>query len=171
MKKIIVTNKFIIREFILEDAEDLFELESDPRVNKYIPGNKLLTLNECKKEINLYIKNYSNGNLERWAILLRNTKEFVGVAGFRYLPSINKTEIGLKILPKFWGKNFSKEIGNALIHYGLVKLDLDEIIAMADPNNIGSIKSLESIGMTFLKNGYYYGNKVVYYSTKPQEMS
>ncbi|MDD4779653.1 MAG: GNAT family N-acetyltransferase [Tissierellia bacterium] len=166
MKNIIITNRFIIREFVLEDAESLFKLEGNPRVNKYIPGNKLMTLNECKKEINLYIKNYYKGKLERWAIILRNTKEFVGVTGFRYLSSINRTEIGLKILPEFWGRGFATEIGNALIHYGMVKLDLDEIIAMADPNNIRSIKSLENIGMTFLKNGYYLGNKVVYYSTR-----
>lgn len=164
MKIIITTNRFIIREFVTQDAEDLFKLEGDKRVNEYIPGNRLLTLNDCKREINIYINNYKKSNLGRWPIFLKNTNEFIGVTGFRYLQNIKKTEIGLKLLPKHWGKGYATEIGNALIHYGLTQLKLNEIIAMADPNNTRSVKSLENLGMTFVKNGYYNGNKVVYFN-------
>jgi len=164
MKQVLKTNRLIIREFVNEDAEDLYRLESDPRVIEYIPGSKLLSLNECKREIKKYINNYKTNELGSWPIVLKSTNEFVGITGFRYLPSIKKTEIGMKILPLFWGNGYSTEVGNALIHYGLSKLKLNEIIAMADPDNIKSIKSLESLGMRFIKYGYYNGAKVSYYN-------
>jgi len=164
MKQVIKTNRLIIREFVNEDVDDLYKLESDARVIEYIPGSKLLTLNECKREINQYINNYKKSELGSWAIILKSTNEFIGITGFRYLPGLKKTEIGTKILPLFWGNKYSTEVGNALIHYGLYKLKLNEIIAMADPNNIKSIKSLESLGMRFIKYGYYNGVKVSYYN-------
>jgi len=164
LKQIINASRLIIREFGDEDAEDLYKLESDPRVIEYIPGSKLLSLNECRREIKKYISNYKISDLGSWSIILKNTNEFIGITGFRYLSSIKKTEIGTKLLPSFWGNGYSTEVGNALIHYGLTELKLNEIIAIADPNNIKSIKSLESLGMKFIKYGYYNGVKVVYYN-------
>lgn len=164
MKEIIITNRLIIREFVNEDAEDLYKLESDSRVIEYIPGSKLLTLNDCKREIKKNIKNYKTSNLGNWPIFLNRTNEFIGITSFRYLPSIKKTEIGTKLLPLYWGKGYSTEIGNALIHYGLTKLKLNEIIAMTDPDNIKSIKSLESLGMKFVMYGNYNGYRVAYYN-------
>lgn len=164
LKIIADTNRLIIREFIIQDAEDLYKLESDSRVIEYIPGSRLLSLNECRREIKKFINNYKTSNLGRWPVFLKSTDEFIGVTGFRYLPSIKKTEIGTKLIPSFWGNGYSTELGNAIINYGLTKLKLKEIIAMADPDNIKSIGSLESLGMKFVKYGYYNGNRVVYYN-------
>ena len=164
MKQIIKSNRLIIREFVNEDAENLYRLESDPRVIEYIPGSKLLSLNECKQEIKKYIKDYKTSDLGSWPIILKSTNEFIGIAGFRYLSNLKKTEIGMKILPSFWGNGYSTEAGNVLIHYGLTQLKLNEIIAMTDPNNIKSIKSLESLGMKFNKYGYYNGARAAYYN-------
>nr|WP_312578830.1 GNAT family N-acetyltransferase [Sedimentibacter sp.] len=164
LKIIVDTNRLLIREFIRQDAEDLYKLESDSRVIEYIPGSRLLSLNECRREIKKYINNYKTNNLSRWPVFLKSTNEFIGVTGFRYLPSLKKTEIGTKLIPSFWGNGYSTELGNAIINYGLIKMKLNEIIAMADPENIKSIKSLESLGMKFVKYGYYNGNRVAYYN-------
>ncbi len=163
MKIIANTDRLIIREFVLQDAEDLYRLESDPRVAEYIPGSKLLSLSECRREIKRYMYDYKINNLGRWPIILKSTNEFIGVTGFRYISTIRKTEIGTKLIPDYWGNGYSTELGRAVISYGLMKLKLKEIIAMADPDNIRSIKSLESLGMEFIKYGYYNGNRVAYY--------
>lgn len=163
MRIIVNTDRLIIREFVLQDAEALYRLESDYRVVEYIPGSKLLSLNECRRQIKKYIHEYRNSNLGRWPVFLKSTNEFIGVTGFRYLSSIKKTEIGTKLIPDYWGNGYSTELGKSIINYGLMKLKLNEIIAMTDPDNIKALKSLESLGMEFLKYGYYNGNRVVYY--------
>jgi RimJ/RimL family protein N-acetyltransferase len=163
LKIIADTDRLIIREFIFQDVEDLYRLESDPRVIEYIPGSKVLSLHECRREIKKYIYDYKTSNLGRWPVFLKSTNEFIGVTGFRYLSTIRKTEIGTKLIPDYWGNGYSTELGIAIINYGLTKLKINEIIAMTDPDNVKALKSLESLGMEFLKYGYYNGNRVVYY--------
>ncbi|WP_293311844.1 GNAT family N-acetyltransferase, partial [Pedobacter sp. UBA5917] len=47
----------------------------------------------------------------------------------------------------FWGKGFATEAAIAARDYGFNELKLDEIIGIADINNLGSIHVLEKVGL------------------------
>lgn len=161
---VIVTDRLYIRKLNFKDLKNFSLLENNELVRKYIPNLNKSTIYECrdilKKHINKY--NYGNG-LNTWALELRDTNEFLGITGFRYLEDLKEVEIGIRLLPTYWKMGYATEVGKALIRYGFSELSLKKIIAMALPENKNSIKSLENIGLDFDRYGYFRGSKVAFF--------
>ncbi len=166
MNKIVETNRLIIREFEEDDLLSLYKIESDKRIIEFIPWNRLSTLRECRRQLRKYIENYRKNTLNSWAITVKDTKEVIGITQLFYSKKIKGVEIGTKILPEYWSKGYASELTKAVINYGLNELEIEEIIAVTDINNVGAIKSLENCGMKFKKYGYYNGSEAVFYNAK-----
>lgn len=164
MNKIVETDRLIIREFEEEDISSLYEIESDRRLLEFIPWYKLSTLSECRRQLRRIIEKNRKDQLNSWAVTLKDTGEVIGITQLMYSNKIKAVEIGTKILPEYWSKGYASELTRAVIEYGLYKLEIDEIVAITDINNVGAIKSLENCGMKFKKYGYYNGSESVFYS-------
>lgn len=164
MNEIIVTNRLMFREFSMKDIDDFYKLEKDPLVRKYIPNIRNTTYAECKESLKKYIDKYKDGTgIQTWAVALRENRKFIGITGFRYLDELDKVEIGIRLMPDYWGSGYATETGRALIQYGFKRLGLKEIIAMAVPENERSMKSLQSIGLEFDGYGYFAGTIVAFF--------
>lgn len=164
MKQIINTSRLIFRELSINDLEKFHELENNPDVIKYIPNMKQTTLYESKNILKNHIANYDKRDgLGVWAVVIKQESDFAGITGLRYLNDLNKVEIGIRLFPDYWGNGYATEVGKALIKYGFNKLRLNEIIAMALPENDKSMKSLENIGLEFDRIAYYKGSNVAFF--------
>lgn len=164
MNIIIETERLIIREFENDDLLNLYKIESDSRIIKYILRSKLKTLSECKRQLKNYILNYKTNKLNSWAVVEKESNEVIGITQLVYNNKIKGVEIGTKILLEYWSKGYASELTRELVHYGLYELNLPEITAITDINNAGAIKSLINMGMTLKKYGYYYGTEAAFYS-------
>ena len=60
-------------------------------------------------------------------------------------------EIGYGIFPNIWGKGYGTEILECLLSFAKKNKDVDKIIAIADPNNLASIKMLTKAKFKFEK--------------------
>ena len=164
MNEKVITNRLIFRELNIHDIDDFYDLETNPLVRKYIPNMRNLSYSECKDSLKRHIDKYNDGTgIETWAVVLQDSRKFIGITGFRYLDELNKVEIGIRLLPEYWSNGYATETGKALIQYAFKRLGLKEIIAMALPENEKSIKSLENIGLGFDGYGYFGGSRVAYY--------
>lgn len=166
MNERIITKRLIFRELSMEDLNDFYKLENNDLVRKYIPNMNKTTYYECKDNLFRIIKNYNaNTGIDTLAVTLKEDRTFIGITGFRYLEEIKNTEIGIRLLPEYWGNGYATETGKALINYAFYNLRLEEIIAMALPENERSMKSLENIGLDFIGFGYFRGSKVAYFGS------
>lgn len=164
MNETIVTNRLVFREFSTKDADDFYKLEKDPLVRKYIPNLRNSTFAECKESLKKYIDKYKDGTgIQTWAVVLRENRKFIGITGYRYLDELDKVEIGIKLMPDYWGNGYATETGKALIQYAFNKLNLKEIIAMAVPENERSMNALQNIGLDFDGYGHFAGVKVAFF--------
>lgn len=166
MNTIVETERLIIREFEENDLLSVYKIESNPKIIEFIPWNKLKTMSECKKQLRMYMNNYKKSNLSSWAVVEKSTNEVVGITQLIYSSKIKGVELGTKILPEYWGVGYASELSEAIVHYGLYELGLDEITAVTDINNAGAIKSLLNMGMTLKKYGYYNGAESAFFSAK-----
>ncbi|MCB9249875.1 MAG: GNAT family N-acetyltransferase [Ignavibacteriales bacterium] len=144
------TNRLILREFIFEDAENLYKLNSDPEVIKYTGDNAFQSVEEAK----IFIQNYdaySKYGYGRWAVELKATKQFIGWCGLKYIPSLNETDIGFRLIKDFWEKGYATEAAKASLEFGFNVLKMEVIVGRAMKENVASIKVLEKIGMVFWK--------------------
>lgn len=65
-------------------------------------------------------------------------------------------EIGWRLRPAAWGKGFATEAARSLVQYAFGSLKLQQIVADIDPENTGSRRVAEKLGMAVgAPNGRY----------------
>ena len=76
------------------------------------------------------------------------TGKVIGFCGIKYLPEIDLPEVGYRFLKEFWGKGIATEAAKACVEFAKNDLKVDKLVALIIPENIGSIKVAEKLGMT-----------------------
>lgn len=155
MKIHIETERLIIRDLEKFDAKGIFDLDSDPEVHKYLGKNPINTIEEAQEVINFIRKQYVKNEIGRWAVIDKKTNDFIGWTGLKYEQKLRKNfsyyDLGYRIRKKYWGKGIATETAIESLKYGFTKLNLSEICAAADVNNIASNKVLRKIGLKFIE--------------------
>jgi len=65
----IETRRLLIRELLPEDADGMFELESNPNVHLYLGNKPLQSIEESREAIRFIRKQYVDNGIGRWAVL------------------------------------------------------------------------------------------------------
>lgn len=165
MKTLIETERLLIREYVPEDYYNLFLLNSNPDVMKFINLKFQVTVEGSKKAVENWINYYkANPGLGVWPTILKETNEFIGWTGLIKLENTDEIEVAYRYLPQFWGNRYATEAANALVKYGFQVLNLKRIAAVVNPDNIASAKVIKNLGMKFEKTGEFYDSILDYYS-------
>ena len=171
MKEPIETERLILREFISTDDIGMFELDSNPNVHTYV-GNKPIThIDESRAYIELVQQQYKSFGTGRWAVILKETNEFIGWSGIKFITNeINNHkdfyEIGYRFIEKHWGKGYATEAGKAFINHALNVMKVDAIYAYADAGNENSRRILEKLGLQYVNSFEYQEELEVWYELK-----
>ena len=65
------TERLILREIVLSDAEEMFKLDSNPNVNTYLGNNPVKTIDESLTLINNLRNQYKKNGIGRFAVVLK----------------------------------------------------------------------------------------------------
>ena len=102
----------------------------------------------------------SNGKLAGWSGL--QPLEF-GWNGERSAKAGKEIEVGYGFDTPHWGKGYATEAAAAWLRYGFEHAGLERIVAVASPENKGSCRVMEKLGMKYEANGRYYASECVFY--------
>ncbi|MEK7255175.1 MAG: GNAT family N-acetyltransferase [Bacteroidota bacterium] len=145
---ILATPRLLLRELTPADATSFFELNNDPEVIKFT-GDPPFSSRESAR---IFLENYDQYacyGYGRWAVILKETGEFLGWCGLKFSPEMGETDIGFRFFRKHWGKGFATEAAAACLDFGFEKLGLEKIVGRAMKENLASVRVLEKIGMQF----------------------
>lgn len=145
------TDRLILREIVPEDAEGLYELDSDPLVHSYLGNRPLTTMAQAAEQIGFIRRQYLDNGIGRWAVVEKSTGTFLGWSGLKLVrETINDHsdyfDLGYRLIRKFWGQGFASESAIAVLDYGFDVLALEEIFAAAHLDNIASNRILQKLG-------------------------
>ena len=168
MSPILHTKRLILREFLLEDAEDMFHLNDDPEVIKYTGDVRFESIDDAAKLIRNY-SDYKRNGFGRWSVLLKADNSFIGWCGLKKHPE-GFVDIGYRFFKKQWNKGYATEAAKACIEYGFNTLELEEIIGRTAKENKASIRVFEKLNLNFIKYDECEGieNSAFYSLTKEQ---
>ncbi len=146
----IETERLVLRKFSVEDAAFILELLNDESFIRNI-GDKGVRNDE---DAAAYIQNgpiasYESFGFGLYAVELKKTGELIGMCGLLKRDTLPDPDIGFAFLPKFWMKGYAFEAAEAVIQYGKNVLGLKRVLAITIPENAGSIRVLEKIGLRF----------------------
>lgn len=166
MKFYIPTERIILREIRDEDLEGMFELDSNPNVHRYLGNKPIHSLDDAQKIIDSVKTQYLERGIGRWAMINKETNEFMGWSGIRLNTEYNMNghtryyDIGYRIIERFWGKGYATESGKAALDYAFQTMNLPEVFATTEINNAASHNALLKIGLDYIEDFYFEEEKL-----------
>jgi ribosomal-protein-alanine N-acetyltransferase len=137
----LATDRLVLREIEKEDANEIFILRSDERVNEFVVRPKANSVEDANEFINKIQSGITKNELVMWAITLKNEPKLIGTIVYWNFNKENyKAEIGYELLPAFHGMGIMQEALLKVIEFGFKKMKLKTIEAYIHPNNYKSIK-------------------------------
>ncbi|HLA55277.1 MAG TPA: GNAT family N-acetyltransferase [Flavobacterium sp.] len=156
MKTAFESERLLFRELLPSHAAAMFELDSDPEVCKYLGFKSFISIEESRNVIENIRQQYLDNGIGRWAAILKDTGEFIGWAGLKFIKRLNDRDdnydLGYRFIQRHWGKGYGTESAKAFIDFGFNEMKLGKISAYVDVNNIASQKILEKCGFKFTNN-------------------
>ena len=161
MHIILETPRLIMRQFTADDVDNLFDLNSDPEVMRYLTGGKATPREVIRDEI---IPRHLNvyGRFDRlgtWAAESTATGEFLGWFHFRAGPGADVTnvDLGYRLRRSVWNQGYATEGSRALISMGFTGLGVERVFAHTMTANTASRHVLEKCGLTLVRTTAYEG--------------
>jgi ribosomal-protein-alanine N-acetyltransferase len=142
------TERLVLRAPVDADAELVFRIQSDPRVNRYLGRLPDVTVADSAARVAHMIAGVRDGTAIRWIVAVRGG-DAVGTGGFwRWNRDHRWAEIGYDLLPDHWGRGLMPEAVRAMLGYGFGALGLHRVEANVDPDNAASVRLLAKVGFT-----------------------
>jgi RimJ/RimL family protein N-acetyltransferase len=142
------TPRLVLREFAAEDAPELFALYNDPDVMRYTGEEPFPSVPAVRAFIESY-PYYREHGFGRWAVLSRQTGEFLGFCGLRRDNPTPEVDLGFRFFRRYWGKGYATEAAATALAVGFKRFGLIEIIGRSMRENLASTSVLNKLGMTF----------------------
>jgi len=169
MSFILETNRLLLRHLVIQDLDDLWSLYCDPEITKYLPDAPR-SREEAKEELEWHMNGHPKfPELRLWATILKETGKFIGRCGLLpwRIDGQDEVEVAYTIAQEYWGQGLGTEAAQAILNYGLEKLNLSRLICVIDQANNASQKVAKKIGMTFEKEGRDEIGPFLIYSINP----
>jgi len=149
MKKIIETDRLILRTWLNSDLQTMLVINQDPKVMEYFPG--LQDLKTTKNFITKVNNHFDKYGYSLYACVRKDSNEFIGFIGLliadfeaHFTPV---TEIGWRLSSKHWGQGFATEGSKAVLDYAFRELEIPEIVSFTAKDNSKSIRVMQKIGL------------------------
>lgn len=147
---VLQTERLTLRHLSLDDAEFIIGLLNQPSFLQYIGDRGVRTTDDARAYIeNGPLASYAALGFGLWLTALKNTNEPIGICGLLKRETLAHVDVGFALLPAFWRQGYAVEAASATLAYGRTKLGLGRIVAITSPDNEGSRRVLERIGMKF----------------------
>jgi ribosomal-protein-alanine N-acetyltransferase len=156
----IQTTRTRLRQFTLDDLDDLARIFANPSVMLYLGlEGKPLTREETETCLLSMIRHWERHGFGRWAVECCESGKLIGCAGLR--SHENTAELVYLLDEPFWGCGLATEIAANCLRYGFERHNFERIVAFTRPANAASRRVLEKIGMAFTGEAVIYGVNVV----------
>lgn len=145
------TQRLILREYTLDDFDALYEIMSDAETMQHYPAP--FDQARTRRWIEWNLENYQKYGWGLWAVVLKETGEFIGDCGIT-LQNIDGQllpEIGYHIHKKYWRRGFAKEAARAVRDWVFENTNYDTIYSYMKYTNVASYSTALANGMKKVK--------------------
>ena len=165
----IKTERLILRQLAIEDAEEVYALRTNKEVLNFIDRPPSRNINEGLAFVERIAKNIANNTALYWAIAIIDDPKLIGsICLWNFSEDNQKAEVGFELFPKYQGLGIMNEALGVVLNFGFNSGRFETIEAFTHKDNLSS-KSLllrhgfkEDIGRVDKDNA----NNIIYKITK-----
>jgi len=157
------TERLYLRRLRPEDAQLLFQLDSDPEVMRFISKGQPTPLARIENEYLPRMLGYYRQSPPQgfWMAQLRASDEFVG--WFHLRPDkieLEEMELGYRLARNVWGHGLATEGSRALLQRAFGEWGYGKVCARTLAVNLASRRVMEKVGLRF-EQEFFYGVDVL----------
>ena len=147
---VIETERLNLREMSEADAGFMLEVLNDPGFVRFVGDRGVRTLEGAARYISeRFVESYRQNGFGLWLVETKDEKMPAGICGLLRRETLPGVEVGYAFLPQFRSKGYAFEAASAAMAYARDVLGLPRLYAVVNPDNAGSIRVLEKLGMKF----------------------
>ena len=149
------TERLLLRQFTVADVDNLFYLDSDPEVMRFLNGGASTPHELIRNHIlPAFLSSYEQWpGFGIWAATRKASEEFLGWFGFQPddadLP--NDIVLGYRLRRAVWGQGYATEVVRALIRKGFTELGVQRVFATTYQDNLASRRVMEKAGLRLVR--------------------
>lgn len=138
------TERFVLRQLTLQDADEIFVLRSDGETNKLIDRPTATHIRDAIAHINKIINLQERGDGFFWVISSKNQSKLLGTILFYNIDrESDVAEIGYELMPAHQGQGVMYEALQRVLAFGFNTLQLKKVIAEVKSHNTRSVSLLK----------------------------
>ncbi len=158
------TERLILRQFSEDDADNLFELDRDREVMRFINGGTPTDYDVIQQErlprILSFYQVYEHYGI--WAVVEKSSNIFIG--WFHFFPAReiayvaelklgtdDDIALGYRLRQSHWGKGYATEGSRMLVDQGFSNWNIQRVISWALVMNKASTRVMEKVGLKLEK--------------------
>ncbi|NJD32903.1 MAG: GNAT family N-acetyltransferase [Gammaproteobacteria bacterium] len=148
--RVLETERLSLRLLTEGDAAFMLGLLNEPSFLRNIGDRGVRTEAAARRYLREgAIASYAQHGYGLWLVELKSTGEPIGICGLVKRDYLDDPDVGFAFLPAFWMKGYAAESAAAVKHHAFTALGVTRVLAITSPDNTGSIRVLEKIGLRF----------------------
>ena len=165
------TERLILRQFEERDADDI-AFYADPVVMRFLPRGP----EDPSKVKEFFTKvlarsrdAWSRHGFGMWAVELKQSGHVIGHCGLQHLDGGEEVEVFYLLDKPHWNQGMATEATKAALRFGFDVARLPRIVAIAMPENVGSLRVMEKAGLRYEGPAVHYKINCVKYGLSREQ--
>lgn len=155
------TERLVLRDWSLDDVDAYAAIVADPEVMRFIGNGRPRDRSHAEAFVRTMMSHQETRGWMRFAIEHVASGRLMGFSGFD--DKDGYLDFGWRLGRDFWGGGFGFEACSAALWVGRTAFGLTGIRAQSYPENAGSIRIMEKMGMTYVSEKQVDGRRLVVY--------
>ncbi|QFT12861.1 GNAT family N-acetyltransferase [Vibrio sp. THAF190c] len=158
MKLVCKTERLVVRQLTLKDADFVIRLYNDESFIRNIADKNIRTSEDAE----IYLTNGPLASYETYGfglnlVSLRKTGTPIGICGVLKRPELDSPDLGYAFLPEYCNQGYATEASIGVLQHVVKALSLDTVLAVTFPSNKGSNRVLTKVGFELKGTIELYG--------------
>jgi RimJ/RimL family protein N-acetyltransferase len=162
---ILETERLRLRSLRGSDIDEYAALNADPEVVRYFGSGADGPWDRGRswRHLAFLLGHWQLKGCGTWAVEQRETRKFIGVAGFYEPDGWPGFELAGKLARRWWGHGYATEAARAAMAYAFDVWRKERVICLIHPDNAASIRVAERIGERLLGRDPHLGTEMLVY--------
>jgi ribosomal-protein-alanine N-acetyltransferase len=149
--KTIETERLILRRFMMDDAQALFNnWANDPVVTQYLTWTPHKNIETTKAVLTIWVNAYEHADNYHWAIVRKQDAKLIGsISAVNIDDTYEQCEIGYCLAKDYWNQGIMTEAVKAVIAYLFMTVNFNRVQAIHQAQNTASGRVMVKAGMRY----------------------
>lgn len=166
---VLETDRLVLRELAESDLDDLAAILGDPETMRFYPAP--FSREESRRWIERNLRRYREHGFGLWALVLKDSGEFVGDCGLTLqdVDGVEELEVGYHVKKSLWRRGLATEAATACRDHAFEVVGVDKLIALVRAENEPSAGVARKLGMTVEKETMRVGMRHLVFALSREE--